>query len=316
MGKFYAPAKGIDLIEIKKETPIRLNYYLCKIMYNLFIMKKSIDPSLFESFIGAALKEDIGSGDITTNAIVSEKKVATGRILAKEDFIACGLEIFKYVFLTLDNNIEINIKYLDGEKVRKGDTLATLSGSARALLSGERVALNILQRLSGIATLTSKFVEKVPASIKILDTRKTFPGLRTLEKYAVQCGGGANHRFGLYDAILIKDNHIKAVGSITKAVEMVRVKFPNIQKIEVEVKNIAEVKEALLTPCNILLLDNMSPDDIKKAVDINNNRAKIEVSGNVTLHNIHEITGTRIDFISVGALTHSAQAVDISMIIN
>jgi nicotinate-nucleotide pyrophosphorylase (carboxylating) len=235
--------------------------------------------------------------------------------LAKEDFIVCGLEVFKYVFLSLDNNIEIDLRFLDGEKVLKGDDIATLSGNARALLSGERVALNILQRLSGIATLTSKFVEKVPPSIKILDTRKTTPGLRTLEKYAVQCGGGANHRFGLYDAILIKDNHIKAAGSITKAVEMALAKFPNILKIEVEVKNIVEVQEALLTPCNILLLDNMSPDDIQKAVNINNKKAKIEVSGNVTLGNIHKIVKRGIDFISVGALTHSAQAVDISMII-
>lgn len=278
-------------------------------------MKNSINRSHTEKFIKGALKEDIGLGDITTNAIISDKETATGRVLAKENFIVCGLEIFKDVFFCLDKNVEIGLKVSDGEKVHKGQELLTFSGNTRTLLSGERVALNILQRLSGIATLTSKFVEKVPDSVKILDTRKTTPGMRIMEKYAVRCGGGANHRYGLHDAILIKDNHIKAAGSITKAVKRIRKKNSHVQKIEVEVKNFEEVKEALLTGCDTLMLDNMSPDQIKKAVEIIDRKARIEVSGNMGLHNIEEVAGTGIDYISVGAITHSAPAVDISMVI-
>ncbi len=276
-------------------------------------MKSSINISDLERFIKEALREDIGTGDITTDAIISKKETSIGRIIAKESFIVCGLEIFKYVFFCLDKNIAIELKFSDGEKVEKGDIILTFSGNTRTLLSGERVALNILQRLSGIATLTSNFVEKVPNSVKILDTRKTTPGMRILEKYAVRCGGGKNHRFGLYDAILIKDNHIKTAGSITKAVERVRKNISHLQKIEVEVKNIEEIKEALLTKCDRLLLDNMPTGQIKKAVEVINKKTKIEVSGNVGLHNIQEIAESGIDFISVGAITHSAAAVDISM---
>lgn len=279
-------------------------------------MKNSMHFSLplLEKFVETALEEDIGTGDITTDAIISKKETSTGRVLAKQNLIICGLEIFKYVFLYLDKKIEIDLKFSDGEKVHNGGTLLTFSGNTRSLLSGERVALNILQRLSGIATLTAKFVEKAPDFVKILDTRKTTPGMRTMEKYAVRCGGGNNHRFGLYDAILIKDNHIKSVGSITKAVEQVRKNIPNLQKIEVEVKSIKEVEEALLLKCDTLLLDNMTPEQIKEAVKIINKRALIEVSGNIGLHNVQEIAATGIDFISIGALTHSAPAVDISMV--
>ena len=192
--------------------------------------------------------------------------------------------------------------------------MLTFSGNTRSLLAGERVALNILQRLSGIATLTAKFVEKVPHSVKILDTRKTTPGMRFLEKYAVRCGGGSNHRFGLYDALLIKDNHIKAASSITKAVEKARKKIPQPQRIEVEVKNMDEVKEALQLECDVIMLDNMPSDLIKEAVRIINKKARIEISGNIGLNNIENIACLGIDFISIGSITHSAPAVDISMV--
>lgn len=280
-------------------------------------MKESIDFSSLDKFIEIALEEDIGSGDITANATVSDKEIAAGRVVAKENIVVCGMGIFKQVFHYLDHNIKIELHYSDGDKGAKGDILLNFSGNARSLLSGERVALNILQRLSGIATLTARFVQKVPNSVKILDTRKTTPGMRILEKYAVRCGGGANHRFGLYDAVLIKDNHIKAAGSITQAVEKIRKNVSQIQKIEIEAKNIEEVEEALHCGCHVILLDNMTPEQIKKAVSVINKRAKVEVSGNIGLHNIQEVAGVAgIDFISVGALTHSAPAVDISMIFN
>lgn len=277
-------------------------------------MKDSINSQHLEKFIKEALEEDIGSGDITTNAIISDKETAAGKVIAKEDLILCGLNIVKNIFSYLDKNIEITPSFTDGEKASKGNTLLTFSGNTRSLLSGERVALNILQRLSGIATLTAKFVEKVPHSVKILDTRKTTPGMRFLEKYAVRCGGGSNHRFGLYDALLIKDNHIKAAGSITKTVEKVRKKIPQPQKIEVEVKNMDEVKEALLMECDVIMLDNMPSDLIKEAVRIINKKAMIEISGNIGLNNIENIASLGIDSISIGSITHSAPAVDISMV--
>ena len=277
-------------------------------------MKNSIDFQHLKKFIENALEEDIGAGDITTNAVISKKETATGKVIAKNDLIICGLEIFNYVFLCLDKKLVIDHKFLDGKKAQDGDILLSFSGNTRALLSGERVALNILQRLSGIATLTAKFVKKVPESVKILDTRKTTPGLRTLEKYAVRCGGGFNHRFGLYDAVLIKDNHIKAAGSITRAVEKIRKKILHPLKIEVEVKNMEEVKEAIQTKCDVIMLDNMSSAHTKEAIKAINGKAKVEISGNIGLHNIQKIAEIGIDFISIGALTHSAPAVDISMV--
>ncbi len=277
-------------------------------------MKNSIDFKGLEKFIREALEEDIGTGDITTNAVISDNEVTVGKVIAKEDLILCGLNIFEYVFLCLDKNIKIDPKHADGEKVKNRSTLLTFSGSARSLLAGERVALNILQRLSGIATLTMKFVEKVPSTVSVLDTRKTTPGMRALEKYAVRCGGGTNHRFGLYDAVLIKDNHIKTAGSISKAVEKARKNIPPLQKIEVEVKNAEEVKEALRMECDIIMLDNMSPEQVKEAVKIINKRSRIEISGNIGLSNIQKIASEGIDYISVGALTHSTPTVDISMV--
>tara|TARA_B100000315_G_scaffold8245_1_gene8151 strand:- start:1401 stop:2240 length:840 start_codon:yes stop_codon:yes gene_type:complete len=277
-------------------------------------MKNSIEFQHLEKFLKEALEEDIGTGDVTTNAVIPDKEATAGKVIAKEDLILCGLNIFEYVFLCLDKNIKIDPKHTDGEKVQNESTLLTFSGNSRSLLAGERVALNILQRLSGIATLTAKFVEKVPSTVKILDTRKTTPGMRALEKYAVRCGGGSNHRFGLYDAVLIKDNHIKATGSITKAVEKARKNIPDLQKIEVEVKNVEEVKEALQTACDIIMLDNMSPEQVKEAVKIINKRSRIEISGNIGLSNIQNIASEGIDYISIGAITHSAPAVDISMV--
>ena len=277
-------------------------------------MKNSTDFQHLEKFIKEALEEDIGTGDITTNAVIFDKEATVGKVIAKEDLILCGLNIFEYVFLCLDKKIKIDPKHADGEKVQNGSTLLTFSGNTRSLLAGERVALNILQRLSGIATLTKKFVEKVPSSVRVLDTRKTTPGMRALEKYAVRCGGGSNHRFGLFDAVLIKDNHIKAAGSITKAVEKVRKSISHSQKIEVEVKNMEEVKEVLRAECDIIMLDNMSPGEVKEAVNIINKRSRIEISGNIELRNIQNIASEGIDYISVGAITHSAPAVDISMV--
>ncbi len=277
-------------------------------------MKNSIDFQHLEKFIKVALEEDIGTGDITTNAVISDKEVTVGKVIAKEDLMLCGLNIFEYVFLCLDKNIKIDPKHTDGEIIKNRSTLLTFLGSTRSLLAGERVALNILQRLSGIATLTMKFVEKVPSTVRVLDTRKTTPGMRALEKYAVRCGGGSNHRFGLYDAVLIKDNHIKAAGSISKAVEKARKNIPHPQKIEVEVKNVGEVIEALRTECDIIMLDNMSPGQVQEAVKMINKRSRIEISGNIGLSNIQNIASEGIDYISIGALTHSAPAVDISMV--
>ncbi len=302
----------------------------------------NINHSSVDNLINLALAEDIGSGDITTNALTSEGQKGEAYVVAKEDMILSGIGIFKRVFQLTPSNGDFKFKnrFTDGEIVKSGKIIIEMSGNMRSLLTGERTALNFLQRMSGIATLTKKFVDEVakPAlsdemrllryarndmsegassrndKVKIIDTRKTTPNLRILEKYAVRCGGGVNHRFGLYDGILIKDNHIKAAGGITKAVKKIREGAAHhLMKIEVEAKSIKEVGDALKCKADVIMLDNMDIPAIKKAVKLIDKRALIEVSGGVNLSNVSEIAGTGVDYISIGALTHSARAVDMSM---
>lgn len=272
-----------------------------------------------KQIIKTALEEDIGSGDLTTNTVIEPSAKGAANITAKENLVAAGLPAVREVFKFLDKNIIFKPLIKDGELVKKGQCIAEVKGRLKTLLTGERVALNFLQHLSGIATLTRQFVEKAEGcKVKILDTRKTIPGLRILEKYAVRCGGGFNHRFGLYDNILIKDNHIAAAGSIKNAVLQVRNLYPK-KKIEVEVKNFKELKEAIESKVDIIMLDNMKPHQMKKGVSLIHLTPRvshltlIEASGGVNLKNVREIAKTGVDFISIGALTHSARAVDISM---
>jgi len=267
-----------------------------------------------QGIIETALREDIGAGDITTTATVDKKAEGSAEIIVKEGLIVAGILIAEAVFKTVDAGIAFKAFVKDGESVKKGKTIARISGRLSSLLAGERVALNFLQRLSGIATLTSYFVAKVKGCrAKILDTRKTTPGLRILEKYAVRMGGGFNHRFGLCDGILIKDNHIAAVGSIMEAVLRARENIPHNMLIEVEAKNLDEVRGAILAGADVIMLDNMKPAVMKQAVKIIGKKALIEASGGVNLQNVRVIAKTGVDFISIGALTHSARAVDISM---
>ena len=259
------------------------------------------------------LLEDTGTEDVTTNAIVPENHLSKARIIAKGDGIIAGQMFASQVFKTLDNGIRYDELKKDGEHVRKGDILAVVEGKTRAILTGERVALNILQRLSGIATLTGYFVEAVgDTGTKILDTRKTTPGLREMEKYAVRVGGGYNHRENLTVMALIKDNHISAAGSITEAVVKVRerAKVP----VEVEVKNMDELKEAVKLDVDRIMLDNWDLESTRGAVSFVNKRVPLEASGNMTIDRVHEVARTGVDFISVGALTHSFQALDISLL--
>jgi nicotinate-nucleotide pyrophosphorylase (carboxylating) len=266
--------------------------------------------------VEAALLEDIGTGDITTTAIVSRKMGGKAQAIAKDDFIVAGIDIFQDVFICLDDHIQFNLPVSDGQAVKKGDVVAEVSGSLIYILQAERVALNLFQRMCGIATLTRKYVEAVRGlKAKILDTRKTMPGLRLLDKMAVSIGGGFNHRMGLYDGVLIKDNHISAAGSIAAAVEAQKRRLPHILKIEVETKNLQEVQEALDCRVDIILLDNMSTEVMQKAVELIGGRALTEASGNVNLQRIAAIAATGVDLISIGELTHSVRAADISLLI-
>jgi len=264
--------------------------------------------------IEAALAEDIGTGDITTQATVSPKKKGRAQAVAKDDFVIAGIDVFAETFQLLDKSIKVNKLIDDGYRAKRGDIIAEVLGSLSNILQAERVALNLFQRMSGIATLTSKYVKAVRGSkAKILDTRKTMPGLRVLDKMAVRIGGGCNHRTGLYDGVLIKDNHIEASGGITAAVKAQRKRLPHTLKIEVETKNIKEVKEALNCGVDIIMLDNMTVPAMKKAVDYVAGRAILEASGNVNLQSVSEIAATGVDLISIGELTHSVQAADISL---
>src|SRR3989339_231827 len=273
-------------------------------------------PHSVREIIRIALEEDIGNGDITTAFLIPEDSESRALIIAKGNFVVAGIPFIKEVFSFFDREVRFNVFINDGAKVMKGDVIAEVSGSTKVLLSGERVSLNLFQRLSGIATLTNMFVEKVRGlHAKIVDTRKTTPGLRFMEKYAVRVGGGNNHRFGLFDGILIKDNHIEAVGSITEALRLAS-EAHHLEKLEVEVENLKDLKEAVEGGADIVMLDNMSIPDMKEAVKIVRNIKKdiiLEASGNVSLENVREVADTGVDLISIGALTHSATAVDISM---
>ena len=265
--------------------------------------------------VETALYEDIGSGDITTLATIAPDIISQAELVAKEDFVLAGIDVAAEVFKTVDPSISFECLIADGESVAKGDVLAWLKGSASSLLQGERVALNLLQRMSGIATLTSCFVKEVEETdAVVVDTRKTMPGLRVLDKYSVRAGGGTNHRTSLYDGVLIKENHIAAAGGITVAIERARLRAPHTMKIEVETTNMDEVTEALAAGADIILLDNMTLDQLREAVQLIDGRAKAEASGGVNLETVREIAETGVDLISVGALTHSAKAVDISML--
>jgi nicotinate-nucleotide pyrophosphorylase (carboxylating) len=266
--------------------------------------------------IEIGLKEDVNTGDLTTDLLVPASIQTTAIMIAKADGIIAGIKVAEAVFLKLDPTIEFIAEVSEGSVIRNGDLICTIKGSYRALLTGERLALNFLQRISGIATETAKFVEAVRGfKIKILDTRKTVPGLRFLDKYAVKAGGGSNHRMGLYDMIMIKDNHISIAGSITQAVEAIRPSVPDNMKIEVETTTLEEVEEALQAGADIIMLDNMDIKTMQKAVLIINGKAQTEASGNMNLEKIKEVAATGVDFISIGALTHSVTALDISLII-
>ncbi|RQW06412.1 MAG: carboxylating nicotinate-nucleotide diphosphorylase [Calditrichaeota bacterium] len=279
----------------------------------------SVDSSTtqkIQKIVRAALQEDIGPGDLTTDSIVPADLKLEGEFIAKESGIIAGLEIAGLCFRELDDTIQFLSGIQDGEAVSAGQVFAGISGSARAILSAERTALNFLQRMSGIATATSHFVEAVRGTnAVILDTRKTVPGLRILDKWAVLIGGGQNHRTGLYDMVLIKDNHITAAGGITEAVRRARHKTGKNPLIEVEVKNLTELQEALDLKVDRILLDNMSITDMKKAVEITGGQIPLEASGNVTLETVKEIAVTGVDYISAGALTHSVKALDISLLL-
>lgn len=266
-----------------------------------------------DNLIEDALKEDINSWDVATEAVIPKEQESEGLFLAKEDGLICGIEIAKRVFEILEYDGVFEIKKGDGEIVKKGDEVARIKGNTRAILMGERTALNILQHLSGIATRTRMAVNMISNHTKILDTRKTLPGLRLLQKYAVKVGGGENHRYNLSQAAMLKDNHIKAVGGIKKAVEEARKNLGPMVAIEVEVSNIEELKEALETDVNMIMLDNMDTKSMREAVEITNKRVALEASGNMTLERLIEVSETGVDYISIGALTHSVKALDISL---
>lgn len=277
------------------------------------MMKNSLTHDQIDALVQRTLVEDLGTGDITTRNIIDNGAVWEAKAVAKEALTLCGMEIFRRVFTMLEPSCTFpGPSHRDGEEVSVGEVIIKIQGKAVTLLEGERTALNILQQLSGIATLTRKFVDRAKP-VTILDTRKTTPGLRAFEKYAVTCGGGMNHRFGLYDAVMIKDNHIKAAGGINVAVERIRKKLAHEKTIEVETTSLEEVAEALSAGVDIIMLDNMTTAMIQQAVKLVGHRVKIEVSGSISLERLDELAGTGIDYISVGALTHSAPAVDISM---
>lgn len=267
-----------------------------------------------DKLIRMALQEDITSEDVSTNAVMRSAVKGTVDLIAKEDGIIAGLDVYARVFQILDEKTEISFNFKDGDAVKKGDLLGTVTGDIRVLLSGERVALNYLQRMSGIATYTKQVSKLLEGSkVTLLDTRKTTPNCRVFEKYAVRIGGGCNHRYNLSDGVLLKDNHIGAVGSVAKAVAMAKEYAPFVRKIEIEVETMEQVKEAVEAGADIIMLDNMTPEMMKEAVELIAGRAQTECSGNITKENIAKILETGVDFVSSGALTHSAPILDISM---
>ncbi len=271
---------------------------------------------IIKELISIALKEDLQEiGDVSSDAIFTDEQDSF-ILKARNECILCGIDIFRKVFLTLDSDCKVESFFKDGDYIPMNSLIAEISGKTITVLKGERTALNFLSHLSGIATKTDRFVRKVKNKVKILDTRKTIPGLRTLQKYAVRCGGGRNHRMGLYDMVMIKDNHIDSAGSITKTVSLIRKRWGDRFKIEVETRNLDEVREALENNVNIIMLDNMGLDMVKQAVKYVNGRTDLEISGNITLDQISSAAETGVDYISVGALTHSVKAIDFSLIRN
>jgi nicotinate-nucleotide pyrophosphorylase (carboxylating) len=266
------------------------------------------------SLIERALDEDLAHGDVTTSSVVDPLLEGRALLLAKEDLVLAGIGVFAEVFRALSEKILCRPAFRDGDRIREGEVVCTIEGPICPILSAERTALNIIQRMSGIATLTSRYVEKVgPYKTRILDTRKTAPGLRILDKYAVRMGGGRNHRFGLSDGVLIKDNHIAAAGGIGEAISRARKNIPHTLAIEVEVEDLEGLKEAIEAGADAVLLDNMELSSVRRAVEIAAGRVHLEVSGGVNLSNVEAIAATGVDMISVGALTHSAKAADLSL---
>ncbi|MCI9077890.1 MAG: carboxylating nicotinate-nucleotide diphosphorylase [Lachnospiraceae bacterium] len=267
-----------------------------------------------DRYIRMALEEDITSGDISTSCVMPVYQKGQAELICKQDGIIAGLGVFKRVFEMLDSTVEFDMRVKEGSKVKNGELMAVVTGDIRALLSGERTALNFLQRMSGIATYTNSIVQLLEGSkTTLLDTRKTTPNMRIFEKYAVKAGGGSNHRYNLSDGVMLKDNHIGAAGSITKAVQMAKANVSFVHKIEVETENLDMVREAVEAGADIIMLDNMSPEEMKEAVKIIDGRALTECSGNVTKENIKNIIDIGVDFVSSGALTHSAPILDISL---
>lgn len=278
-------------------------------MYDPITMKLNADPLIL-----SALREDITSEDVTTNSVMPKACLGEADLICKEDGIICGLDVFARVFELLDDEAEITFFVKDGDRVADGEIMAKLRGDIRVLLTGERTALNYLQRMSGIATYTHSIAKLLDGTgIRLLDTRKTSPNNRIFEKYAVRVGGGHNHRYNLSDGVLLKDNHIGAAGGVTAAVLMAKAYAPFVRKIEVEVETLAMVQEAIEAGADIIMLDNMAPDVMKEAIQMIDHRAEIEISGNVTKENIEKLKGLGVDYISSGALTHSAPILDISL---
>ena len=278
-------------------------------MFDEATLKLNADPLIL-----SALREDVTSEDVSANAIMRENQIGEADLICKEDGIICGMQIFERVFKLLDETTQVEIYVRDGENVKNGQLLAKVRGEIRTILCGERTALNYLQRMSGVATYT-KSVAKLLEGTKttLLDTRKTTPNNRLFEKYSVRIGGGKNHRYNLSDGVLLKDNHIGAAGSVTEAIRMAKEYAPFVRKIEVEVETLDMVREAVEAKADIIMLDNMTTDEIKEAIKIIGGKAEIEVSGNVTRENIERLTSLGVDYISSGALTHSAPILDISL---
>ncbi len=278
-------------------------------MYDPITMKLNVDPLIL-----SALREDMTSEDVTTNAVMRGRRLGEVDLICKEDGVICGLSVFARVFELLDETVEITCWVKDGDMVKAGEQMAKVRGDIRVLLSGERTALNYLQRMSGIATYTRSIAGLLQGTgIKLLDTRKTSPNNRIFEKYAVRVGGGHNHRYNLTDGVLLKDNHIGAAGGVQKAIQMAREYAPFVRKIEVEVENLDMVREAVEAGADIIMLDNMPSDRMQQAIDLVGGRAEIEISGNVTKENIENVKTLGVDYISSGALTHSAPIMDISL---
>ncbi len=278
-------------------------------MFDQATMKLKVDP-----LIMSALEEDITSEDVSTNSVMQTATMGEVDLICKEDGILCGVQVFSRVFTLLDEKTEVELYVEDGEAITKGQLIGKIRGDIRVLLSGERTALNYLQRMSGVATYTSKMVKMLEGTgIKLLDTRKTTPNMRIFEKYSVRVGGGNNHRYNLSDGVLLKDNHIGAAGGVKEAVAMAKTYAPFVRKIEVEVETFDQVKEAVEAGAHIIMLDNMSTEQLKEAIDYIDHRAEVEVSGNVTAENIARLKGLGVDYVSSGALTHSSPILDLSL---